>query len=170
MRIAFYHSAARNKYNHASESHGWFVDEVKIVSGTPQFSGDFETGWGDWSADRGVWQVGTPGAGPAECYAGSSCVGTTLNGVHPVNTDSRLISAPFEVSGVQPRLTFWQWFSYSSHDFGIVQISVQTDGVWSDWKNLGNSQVNVCALPFITVRRGTNTTMLRKVMAGLWMK
>ena len=79
VRIAFYHSAGRNKYNHASESHGWFVDDVKIVSGTPQFSGDFETGWNDWYADRGVWQVGTPGAGPAASYAGSACVGTTLN-------------------------------------------------------------------------------------------
>jgi len=116
VRIAFYHSAGRDQYGRGSESHGWFVDEVKIVSGTPQFSGDFESGWGDWSADRGVWQVGTPGASPAACYAGSSCVGTTLNGVYPVNTDSRLISAPLEVSGVQPRLTFWQWFSYSSHD------------------------------------------------------
>ncbi|MCP4367873.1 MAG: hypothetical protein GY797_07145, partial [Deltaproteobacteria bacterium] len=62
VRIAFYHVAGRNAYNHGSESQGWFIDEVKIVSGVPQFSGSFEEGWVGWLADRGVWQVGAPKA------------------------------------------------------------------------------------------------------------
>lgn len=60
VRIAFFHIAGRDKYNRASESHGWFIDQVSIVSGAPQFSGSFESGWNDWSADWGVWhKIGT---------------------------------------------------------------------------------------------------------------
>ncbi|MCP5006694.1 MAG: hypothetical protein GY941_22535, partial [Planctomycetes bacterium] len=145
VRIAFYHVAGRNRYNSGSESYGWFIDEVKIVSGAPQFSGSFEEGWGDWLADRGVWQVGTPnGGGPGSCYSGEGCMGTNLTGNYYANTDSRMISAPMIVPKDHGRLQFWQWFSYSSHDSGTVQISVKAaDGSWSDWVNIGNSQVDV---------------------------
>ncbi len=78
--------------------------------------GSFETGWGDWYADRGVWQVGAPTAGPGGCYAGTQCAGTVLDGNYPSYTDSRLISPTItleNVSGAEEiHLRFWQWFAY----------------------------------------------------------
>ena len=114
----------------------------------PEFTGSFESGWGDWSADRGVWEVGTPTAGPDSCHSGSNCAGTVLGGNYPADTDSRLISPSImlpTVSGDQElHLRFWHWFSYSSYDAGYVQISVydETTGEWSDWTTIGNSLVN----------------------------
>ena len=88
VRIAFFH------YSYDSGvSTGWYIDDLRIVAKTPEFSGDFETGWDDWSADRGVWQVGIPTAGPGGCYEGSQCAGTVLDGNYPNATDSRFISS-----------------------------------------------------------------------------
>jgi hypothetical protein len=38
------------------------------------FSEDFELGQGLWFADNGVWEVGTPTYGPAECHQGAPSV------------------------------------------------------------------------------------------------
>ena len=54
---------------------------------------NFEPGWDGWGADYGVWEVGTPTAGPDNCHGGSKCAGTVLGGNYPGYTDSRLISA-----------------------------------------------------------------------------
>ena len=37
---------------------GWTVDGVEVVRFTPNFSVDFELGWGDWYADNGSWPGG----------------------------------------------------------------------------------------------------------------
>ena len=58
------------------------------------FSEDFEFGIGDWTVEQGVWEAGTPTAGPSECYSGFDCAGTVLDGNYPGYTDSRLISPP----------------------------------------------------------------------------
>jgi hypothetical protein len=148
VRIAFYHTATTSTYpsNCSASSYGWYLDEVQIIKKLPEFTGDFEQGWVDWSADRGVWQIGTPTAGPDSCYAGSQCAGTELDGTYPGNTDSRLISATVELPTVigaeEISLRFWQWFSYSGGgncDVGYIQISVQDEatGVWSNWANIG---------------------------------
>ena len=148
IRIAFFHSADAS----FGESHGWFVDDIEVIKLSPEFTGDFEGGflgdivggWGDWSADRGVWQIGTPSSGPASCYSGGQCAGTRLDGDYPANTDSRLISAPVQlgtVSGIEEiRLRYWQWFSYAGGDSGNVQVSVfdPVDG-WSAWESTGGS-------------------------------
>ena len=95
----------------------------------------------DWSASRGVWQVGVPSSGPGECYEGEHCAGTVLDGKYPAYTDSRLVSATINLSGCSASvvyLRFWEWFSYSSYDYGEVQISVwdiETEQ-WSDWTSL----------------------------------
>ena len=34
------------------------------------FTEDFESGWGDWSTDNGVWEIGTPTAGPSASHGG----------------------------------------------------------------------------------------------------
>ena len=137
VRIAFYHTAYSWPWGECGP--GWYVDDIEIVRKVPGFSGDFESGWGDWSADRGVWEVGTPTVGPTECHGGAQCAGTILGGDYPGDTDSRLISPsitlPVVTEDEEIHLRFWQWFSYSVNDAGYVQISVYDEGTqtWSAW-------------------------------------
>ena len=136
VRIAFYHTA-----DTFGESAGWYVDDVVIVKRTPAFGGDFESGWGDWYTENGVWEVGTPTAGPAGCFAGSQCAGTVLDGNYPPVTDSRLISPTVTLtrSGTDPiTLRFFHWFAYGD-DLGRVQISFfdSGSGEWSVWTTIG---------------------------------
>jgi len=120
---------------------GVYIDDVSIVFGEYNFSGneDFEDGWGDWYADNGVWQVGTPGPdhGPNSAYSGNSCVGTILNGHYMTNTSSRLISPPFVVESDNPRIYLQSWHRlyndqyHNDDDFGYVQVRV--DHPDSNW-------------------------------------
>jgi hypothetical protein len=54
------------------------------------FTEDWESGQEDWDVRNGVWEIGTPTAGPSECYMGNQCAGTVLSGNYPRGTDSRL--------------------------------------------------------------------------------
>ena len=36
---------------------GWYIDDIEVRIKAPAWTGDFEDGWGDWGADRGIWQV-----------------------------------------------------------------------------------------------------------------
>ena len=150
VRISFYHTAV--DYGGAlygtDVSTGWYIDDIQIIAKVPEFTGDFETGWDDWSADRGVWQVGTPIAGPAGCFEGLECVGTELNGNYGPETDSRLITPtmvlPTIVGLEEVHLRFQNWFSYNLSDFGQVQISVwnPVTMTWGAWINEGTAIVN----------------------------
>ena len=55
------------------------------------FQEDYESGWGSWWTDNGVWDVDTP-CDPPEPHGGSNVAGTILCGNYPSETDSRLIS------------------------------------------------------------------------------
>lgn len=105
---------------------------------------DFEDGIDPWFPETGVWQVGTPTAGPTSCHSGSQCAGTVLDGNYHAFTDSRLvgpsITLPTVTGTEEIRLRFWNWFSYSSFDSGQVQIQVFDDvsGTWEQtWKDEG---------------------------------
>ena len=107
------------------------------------YSDNFESGWGNWSVDNGIWQIGTPTAGPESCHSGSQCAGTNLNGKYDPNTDSRLITPSIylpEITNAREEihLRFWQWFSYASYDAGYVQISTydQKTHKWSGWQTV----------------------------------
>jgi len=146
VRIGFNHSANDSSgVSGADNSHGWFIDDVTIVSGTPTFTGDFEAGWVDWGADRGVWQVGEPTAGPTACATGSGCAGTHLDANYDRNADSRLISATTTLPGVSPgeevHLRFASWFAYFTSDLGQVQVSVYDSNTsnWGDWEDVGRT-------------------------------
>jgi len=133
VRIAFYHSDNDDGY----QGPGWFIDNIEVIKKVPVFTGDFECGWGDWSTDYCVWEVGITGIP----YSGSQCAGTVF-GNYPRYTDSRLISPTFRLGIVtgneNPSLRFAHWYNYSSGDHGYVQISVydEATGIWSDWNNL----------------------------------
>ncbi len=146
VKVAFYHQGAPSSNTDA----GWYVDEVGIPGTAipPEIFTvlqDFELGQGNWFADNGVWEVGSPTVGPAECYQGDQCAGTILDGNYP-RTNSRLISPPVQLNGASAEdrllLSFWHWFSwatarysYESDDRGVVQVSVydETLSMWSDW-------------------------------------
>jgi len=112
VRIAFYHTA---DIHGGTTSSGWFVDDVEIISKAPELTWDFECGWDDWYADRGLWQVGTPTYGPSTCYSGTQCVGTNLSGNYPDHTDSKLISPTIRLPEFNEcetiSLDFRHWFS-----------------------------------------------------------
>ena len=132
VRIAFYHYS-----DFANVGPGWFIDDVQIVVKAPEFTGDFEAGWGDWSANRGVWQVGTPAAGPGACFSGTGkCAGTVLNSTYPTYTGSSLVSPTTTLPGVvgleELHLRFQNWFSYGNSDYGQVYVQVW-DAATSTW-------------------------------------
>ncbi len=109
------------------------------------FFEDFESGWGNWSADNGIWEVGTPTEGPDDCYNGSKCSGTVLDGEYPRDTNSRLISPSIilpEISGNQEiHLTFWHSFFYGQVAGRHIQVSIYDNqsGQWSDWETIDES-------------------------------
>ncbi|OEU81267.1 MAG: hypothetical protein BA865_06000 [Desulfobacterales bacterium S5133MH4] len=116
-------------------------DSVRVTAcNTGIFSYDFESGWDDWYADNGIWEVGTPTSGPNEAYSNPTCAGTVLDGDYP-ETDSRLVSHSIQLpaigAGEEIHLRFWHWFSFASDDAGRVQVSEETvPGEWSDWVSL----------------------------------
>jgi hypothetical protein len=146
VRIAFLHSTSDYKSEVAA---GWYVDHVEIIKKEPEWTGDFECGWGDWYTDNGVWEVGTPTSGPVYCYSGTQCAGTVLGGNYPSYADSRLISPSFYLpaDGVLS-FSFRHWFSYYYGDGGYVQISEydEATGSWSAFTNISGAIVNSSAV------------------------
>ncbi len=114
---------------------GWYVDDVAIRHDPVEYPNpeDFELGVGDWSADNGLWQVGTPTVGPSAGHSGTDCAGTVLGGNYSDGANTRLVSPETTLpadrsSNSKILLLFWQWFSLSD-DAGYVQISVD-GGSW----------------------------------------
>jgi hypothetical protein len=132
---------------------GWYIDDVKIIAARPLFHQPefFDSGWGGWHADNGVWEVGSPGApGPAAAHSGSDCAATVLTDVYP-HTSSRLISPsivlPAIGAGEELQLWFWQWAKFASYDRGQVQISYeQSPGTWSAWENLWDGHTHTSGI------------------------
>jgi hypothetical protein len=138
-----------------SPSPGWYVDEVALVTGPiqtlqPNVPVGFESGWGDWYAEGGTWEIGAPTYGPPtnslgqRAYAGTNCAATVLAGNYAGNTYGRLDSPAFVVPdvGTHPNLRFWHWFSIGSYDFCQLQLK-PTGGSWKTLAqyNAGNSAV-----------------------------
>jgi H+/gluconate symporter-like permease len=103
----------------------------------------FETGGGQWSAEAGVWEFGPPNSGPEAAHEGSAVAATVLGGDHPEKGESRLVSGPVQLPALganeQLQLRFQQWYAYDENDRGSVQISVTTDGQWSDWQTVADA-------------------------------
>ena len=146
VRVAFYHTANRDSVGRPSESTGWYIDDIEVVKKAPKFTVDFEGGWKHWSADNGIWEVGEPTSGPGCAHRGDQCAGTVMGGNYAGYTDSRLVSPPIwlplECCEVL-YMCYWQWWSYSSYDYGYLQISIQDEGTggWSDWVTLPGTTV-----------------------------
>jgi hypothetical protein len=139
VRLGFYHTASCYWSNCSDTSTGWFIDDIEIVAKVPEFTGDFEMGWGDWGAHRGVWMVGEA---PGGCRSGTQCAATGFYGNYPGATDSLFSSATIQLpalaEGEELHLRFWNRFSYSTSDSGQVMISVYNEATntWGGWEKI----------------------------------
>ncbi len=100
---------------------------------------DFEADSGNFDAPPyyvtvGAWQWGTPTAGPAGAHSGVNCWGTNLSGDYDPNSDWRLESDVFNLSGYSNvYLTFWHWYSTES-GYDTCRLEVSSDGgvTWTE--------------------------------------
>ncbi len=136
IRIGLLHTAL-STLSCAGEGSGWYVDELMVRVRRTRLSGSFDRGgWGDWSTDNGIWQVGTPAVG---CHDGARCASVAPEGPYAPDGSSRLVSPTFVVpqvrGGQEVQLRFWQWFEYATCDAGYVQIAQRdpATGTWSAW-------------------------------------
>ncbi len=95
---------------------------------------DFESDsvWDRWLPEGGLWEVGTPTAGPKAAFGGLKCAATGLAGNYPSAADARLVrDTPFVVptASDNPRLHFRQWFNLGKGDQGTVEVRVG-QGTW----------------------------------------
>ena len=162
VQIAFYfHSHQVGYYGNVST--GWYIDDVELITGEIVFNNPegFELGIGNWAAERGTWEVGEPTSGPGDAYSGQNCAATRLDGNYAEPVDSRLISPPFIVPSApqNPRLRFWHWYSFSSGDYGKVQISVN-GGDWQDiFIDYTSTGSGVWTYPFIDLSTFADSTV-----------
>ena len=116
---------------------GWYIDEVEIVTGPLVYNNPegFEGGLGDWSSERGTWQVGVPTSGPGNAFSGNNVAATILDGDYGANVDSRLVSPPFVVpgSGENPRLRFWHWYD-TRGTLASGEVQIKEEG--GDWETI----------------------------------
>ncbi len=126
IRVGFYFGS-----DSSGAGAGWMIDDIAIARGVVAFPNpeDFEAGIGDWSADNGLWEVGTS----PSCYAGA-CAATVLAGNYANGANSRLVSPPKKIDpapGQVPLFVFRHRFSTENgYDSGVVQVSVD-GGAWT---------------------------------------
>ncbi len=100
---------------------------VKAQEKDVVFFEDFESGWGSWYADNGLWEVGIPIVGPQNTHSGQNCAGTDLDANYPYSANTRLISPQISLPSGHLRLKFWHWYDIVYEDWGKIQVS--TDGI-----------------------------------------
>ncbi len=100
------------------------------------WSENFETSTvDDWSVSNGTWEIGNPGSGPGSAFNGLNCAATVLDGNYSDgNYYSRITSPVILIPELtkNPRLRFQHWYSFSSSDYGKVQISSDGGSNWQD--------------------------------------
>ena len=155
---------------------GWSVDDVEVLQGpleawSPE---GFEDGLGGWSADRGVWEVGVPTAGPSSPHGGTQCAGTILAGNYPGSADSRLISPPLTLAASPPGgelwLSFWQWFQLSDGDWGSVEISDDNGSTWTQIGPLTSGSSDGWVLMGLDISNwiGRTVRVAFHMVSGMW--
>ena len=135
-----------------SPADGWFIDDVSLAVKpvtnfslkTPQgFEGYTPTNWQGWTADDGLWQIGTPTTGPGSGFQSNSCAFIYDDPVY--NTDSRLISPPIDLptiaAGQNISLEYWEWSNLvnnnpNTYSYGTIEVSTWNGSAWSDWAPL----------------------------------
>lgn len=132
--------------DNSGTDHGWYIDDIRIEKAKVIFGTyaknlsstdsvvveNFEKGVDSWSANNGLWEVGTPkSVGPPNCFSPPNCAGTVLSGSYPNSKQTRFVSPAITLKpklGEVPVLFFWHWFGLLD-DNGFVEISVN-NGPW----------------------------------------
>ncbi|MFO7653583.1 MAG: T9SS type A sorting domain-containing protein [Candidatus Krumholzibacteriia bacterium] len=118
------------------------ADQLESVH-TIYYGESWESGDGDWYADGGIWEVGTPTF--THAHDGARCAGTNIDGNYPDNASSRFISPVIDLPTLGTLndgvlwLRFFHLWSYSDADNGRVDISVRDGGVWGPWETVSGS-------------------------------
>ena len=148
-----------------NSAQGWYVDDIALETGAPVFNNPegWENGIGDWSAEQGLWQVGSPTKGNGapldalgfQCHEGSNCASTLLAEGYPAcpnptcypQPTSRLVSPPFTVppASTNPSLRFWHWYSLGpptggAGDWAVVEIRAGSN-TWEPLPDCSGSTV-----------------------------
>ena len=172
IELCFYfYSSCTDEWPNGCVTHvapGWYIDEILVETGMriqpdPE---DWESGIGDWYTDFGVWEIGTPTvAGPSTAHSGSQCASTILNGNYQEGSPSRLISSPFTVPSASenPRLRFWHWYSFSTSDYGQVQVRIAGQ---SNWTALSSGRYGHGSVGYHSSSRWTRPSLDLSAYAG----
>ena len=141
IRLAFNLNTTASGNNNA----GWYLDHVQTIVISPDSTNksplpitavmedlpfNDSSDLAEWYTDNGVWELGSPSAESG--YEGSGIdkiAGSVLDGTYPNNTESRLISPPFEITTTSFRMELDHNFSLSPGDEAILQLSVD-NGNW----------------------------------------
>lgn len=96
VSIAFFFHSSDDGWSGSDVGPGWYIDDIAVLTGPMTFNNpeSWEAGLGDWSPERGTWEVGPckAGVGPEKAYSGQNCAATVLSGNYTDWVDSRLIS------------------------------------------------------------------------------
>jgi len=133
----------------SSRAAGMYIDDVALETGPMSFEASvgFEDGFGDWSAEGGVWQIGAPTGetGPTSAFEGERLAGTILNGDYSNDVDARLVSPRISVPDASetPRVRYWNWYStaFNSH-YGQAQIRVDDE----EWVDIESERIQLSSL------------------------
>jgi len=151
VEIAFFvDQGVQPTWNHSYVGLGWHIDDflleveqnvTTILTIGNTYSKNFSDSWSNWWADNSIWEVGLPTSGPEDCFSGSSCIATNLEGNYADYNESHLISPKIQLPAIGPdeeiQLRFRHWAAFGSYDTGRVQIRHETDpGAWSAWEKL----------------------------------
>ena len=104
---------------------------------------DFESGPAGWThgGEGDEWEVGVPSFGPAAAHSGSSCWATDLDGDYAENSDTWLMSPPFDLRGMAAAfLSFWVYNQVDDRNQGRVY-----DPLWLDVTADGDDFVPLCS-------------------------
>jgi bacillopeptidase F (M6 metalloprotease family) len=166
VQLGFYFSSTSSSCGH-TVSAGWYIDELEVVTGlTPALLPNVVEGfeaegfWDNWSVNGGTWQWGEPTSGPAAAHEGSKVIATVLGGNYGENTASRLVSPELVVPAASenPRLRFWQWFSFSCGDYGEVQIKA-AGGEWQQLVRFNGHSGGTWAYPALNLNEYAEQTV-----------
>jgi len=140
IQIGFYFYSSNSGGGNVDVSSGWYIDDIELRTGTFVFNNPetWELGIGDWWVSDGTWEVGEPSSGPGSAYNGTNCLATRLGGDYSDYADASRFTSPLITipsAAENPRLRFWHWFSFSSGDYGKVQIKTPT----SSWIDLSSN-------------------------------
>jgi bacillopeptidase F (M6 metalloprotease family) len=120
---------------------GWFIDDFRLETNPMEFGGrdDFEDGFGDWSVEGGIWQVGLPSNGPEAPFSGEALAGTIIDGDYSSeDAQGRFISPAFTVPDTTfPRIHYHQWYEFGASDYGRVEIRK----IGNDWQEVSNETI-----------------------------